>query len=54
MMIGSLIWAKSRSLAIVGLVYQAARKPRWSINWNAFSLVLLYAGSIYVIYRVTL
>ncbi len=42
------------SLAIVGLVYQAVRKPRWSISWNALFLAVLYAGSIYVIYRVTL
>jgi cation:H+ antiporter len=42
------------ALAIVGLVYQAARKPRWSVSWDAILLLLLYAGGMYVIYRVTI
>jgi len=39
------------ALAIVGLIYQATRKPRWLISWDALLLVLAYAGSMYVVFR---
>ncbi|GIV97885.1 MAG: sodium/calcium exchanger membrane protein [Herpetosiphonaceae bacterium] len=41
------------SVAIVGLVYRAARRPRWYISWDALTLIALYLGSIYVIYVTT-
>jgi len=41
-------------VVIVALVYQATRKPRWRVSWDALVLILLYAGSLYVVYRVTL
>jgi len=39
------------ALAFVGLVYQAARKPRWHVSWDALFLTLMYMGSMYVVYR---
>jgi len=42
------------AVVIVALVYQATRKPRWRVSWDALVLILLYAGSLYVVYRVTL
>lgn len=41
------------ALAIVALVYQAAKKPRWKISWDALMLMMVYAGSMYVVYAVT-
>lgn len=41
------------ALAIVALVYQAAKKPRWKISWDALMLMVIYAGSMYVVYEVT-
>jgi cation:H+ antiporter len=41
------------ALAIVGLVYQAAKKPRWLVSWDAIFIALAYAGSVYVVYQVT-
>lgn len=40
-------------LAIVALVYQAAKKPRWRLSWDALLLLVLYIGSMYVVYRST-
>ena len=42
------------SVAIVSLVSRAARKLRWTIGWDALLLIVLYLGSIFVVYRVTL
>lgn len=41
------------ALAIVALVYQAAKKPRWQLSWDALLLLVLYVGSMYVVYRST-
>jgi cation:H+ antiporter len=41
------------ALAIVSLVYQAAKKPRWKISWDALLLMIGYGGSMYMIYVVT-
>lgn len=41
------------ALAIAGLVYRAAKKPRWFVAWDALLLLLLYVGSMYVVYGVT-
>lgn len=41
------------ALAIVALVYQAAKKPRWRLSWDALLLLVLYVGSMYVVYRAT-
>jgi cation:H+ antiporter len=41
------------ALAIVGLVYQAAKKPRWLVSWDAIFIALAYGGSMYVVYQVT-
>lgn len=41
------------ALAIVALVYQAAKKPRWKVSWDALFLMAAYGGSMYVIYVVT-
>ncbi|MBA3470381.1 MAG: sodium:calcium antiporter [Herpetosiphonaceae bacterium] len=38
------------ALAIVGLVYQATKKPRWFVSWAGLMLLLLYIGSVYVVY----
>jgi cation:H+ antiporter len=42
------------ALAIVGLIYQAAKKPRWRVSWDALLLILGYAGSMYVVYQVAM
>ena len=42
------------ALAIVGLVYQATKKPRWFVSWAGLMLILLYVGSMYVVYITTL
>lgn len=41
------------ALAIVALVYQAAKKPRWKVSWDALLLMIGYGGSMYVVYAVT-
>jgi cation:H+ antiporter len=41
------------SLAIIGLMYKAVRKPRWALSWTALFLTLTYAGSLYVVYVTT-
>jgi cation:H+ antiporter len=42
------------ALAIVGLVYQATKKPRWFVSWAGLMLILLYMGSMYVVYIATI
>lgn len=49
----AVVAALMTSLAIVGLTYRAARKPRWALSWDALLLVLAYSGSMYVIYAAT-
>ncbi len=39
------------SVAIVGLIYRAARPRRLYITWDAMALIALYVGGMYVIYR---
>lgn len=39
------------SVAIVGLVYAAEKRPRVWVDWSALSLICLYVGGMYVIYR---
>ncbi len=42
------------ALAIVGLVYQATKKPRWFVSWAGLMLIMLYIGSMYVVYIATI
>ena len=42
------------AIAIVSLVYRAARKLRWTIGWDSLLLISLYLGSIFIVYRFTL
>jgi hypothetical protein len=37
------------ALAIVGLIYQATRKPRWLLSWDGLLLMVIYAGSMYMV-----
>jgi cation:H+ antiporter len=39
------------SVAIVGLIYRAARPSRLYISWDGLSLIALYIGGMYIIYR---
>lgn len=39
------------SVAIVGLIYRAARPSRLYITWDSLTLFVLYIGAMYVIYR---
>ncbi|EHC09661.1 sodium/calcium exchanger membrane region [Fischerella thermalis JSC-11] len=39
------------SVAIVGLIYRAARPSRIYITWDGMTLILLYVSGMYVIYR---
>lgn len=39
------------SVAIVGLIYRAARPRRLYITWDGMALIALYVGGMYVIYR---
>ncbi|MEC4883505.1 MAG: sodium:calcium antiporter [Scytonema sp. PMC 1070.18] len=39
------------SIAIIGLIYRAARPSRLYITWDGFALIILYLGGMYVIYR---
>lgn len=41
-------------LAIISLIYRTAKRPRWHISWDGLLLMILYTGSMYVVYRVTL
>jgi cation:H+ antiporter len=41
------------ALAIVGLIYQATRKPRWLLSWDRLLLIIVYVGSVYVVYQAT-
>jgi cation:H+ antiporter len=41
------------ALAIVGLIYQATRKPRWLLSWDGLLLIIVYVGSVYVVYQAT-
>ena len=40
------------AVAVVGLIYRRERRPRAYLGWEAILLLLLYLGSLYVIYRV--
>ncbi|HEX6287544.1 MAG TPA: hypothetical protein VFZ66_00060 [Herpetosiphonaceae bacterium] len=50
----AIVAALMTALAIIGLVYRAEKKPRWLVGWESFLLMVLYLGSMYVVYRVTL
>ena len=39
------------SVAVVGLIYRAARPTKIYITWDGLTLVTLYIGGMYVIYR---
>ncbi|NWF62617.1 MAG: sodium:calcium antiporter [Fischerella sp.] len=39
------------SVAIVGLIYRAVRPSRLYISWDGLSLIALYIGGMYIIYR---
>jgi len=39
------------SVAIVGLIYRAARPAKLYITWDGLALIALYVGGMYVIYR---
>lgn len=39
------------SVAIIGLIYGAARPSRLYISWDGLALIVLYIGGMYVIYR---
>lgn len=39
------------SVAVVGLIYRAARPTRIYITWDGLALISLYMGGMYVIYR---
>jgi cation:H+ antiporter len=39
------------SVAIVGLVYRAARPSQLYITWDSLALIVLYIGGMYIIYR---
>jgi cation:H+ antiporter len=39
------------ALAIVGLIYQATRKPRWLLSWDGMLLIVVYVGSMYAVYQ---
>jgi cation:H+ antiporter len=39
------------SVAIVGLIYRAARPSRLYITWDGLALILLYISGMYIIYR---
>ena len=39
------------SVAIVGLIYRAARPTNIYITWDGMALIVLYVGGMYVIYR---
>jgi cation:H+ antiporter len=39
------------SVAVVGLIYRAARPANIYITWDGMALIALYVGGMYVIYR---
>ncbi|MDJ0619391.1 MAG: sodium:calcium antiporter [Calothrix sp. MO_192.B10] len=39
------------SVAITGLIYNAARRTKLYITWDGITLIVLYIGAMYVIYR---
>ncbi|WP_242046314.1 MULTISPECIES: hypothetical protein [Calothrix] len=39
------------SVAIVGLIYRAARPSRLYLSWDGLALITLYIGGMYIIYR---
>jgi cation:H+ antiporter len=39
------------AVAIVGLIYQATRKPRWLLSWDGSLLIVVYIGSMYTVYQ---
>jgi cation:H+ antiporter len=39
------------SVAVIGLIYRAARPTRIHITWDGLALISLYIGGMYVIYR---
>ena len=39
------------SVAITGLIYNAARRTRLYITWDGITLIILYVGAMYTIYR---
>ncbi len=39
------------SVAITGLIYNAARRTSFYITWDGITLIVLYVGAMYVIYR---
>jgi cation:H+ antiporter len=39
------------SVAIIGLIYRAARPRRLYITWDGLALIALYVGGMYIIYR---
>lgn len=38
------------ALTIVGLIYQNRRRPRWFVTWDMVLLIVLYLGSMGVVY----
>ncbi len=41
------------ALAIVSLVYRSSRRQPLHISWDAAGLLLIYVGSMYIVYRAT-
>lgn len=39
------------AIALVGLIYRAARRSRLYLTWDGLGLIMLYLGGMYVIYR---
>jgi cation:H+ antiporter len=39
------------ALAIVGLIYQASRKPRWLLSWDGVLLIVVYSSTMYMVYQ---
>ena len=39
------------SVAITGLIYNSARRTSFYITWDGITLIVLYIGAMYVIYR---
>lgn len=40
------------ALAIIGLIYRTSRQYIWIISWDTLLLLIVYIGSMYVVYRV--
>jgi cation:H+ antiporter len=43
--------AMMTAVTIVGLIYQATRKPRWLLSWDGVILIVIYIGSMYLVYQ---